>query len=106
MLWSGLRKTQSKPATPVTTRPFQAISIFRGAESCVMARRFSEYRFLAKDAPPLPLSGCTMRQTCACRYLKHKDRRVERRRIAEYGIAIRDFLGQERRNRSGRRKDD
>jgi hypothetical protein len=99
-----------KPSSPATSReplrPFQAISIHRGVVACAMARKFSEHRFLAKDAPPLPLSGCTMSATCQCRYLKHRDRRGESRRLADFGVSTRLFDGRERRARGGRRKDD
>jgi hypothetical protein len=87
-------------------RPFQAISIYRGLICCELARRFSEHRFLARDAPSLPLGGCTMRKTCQCKYIKHKDRRSEPRRLIDFGLAARIFDGSERRARSGRRNDD
>jgi hypothetical protein len=87
-------------------RPFQAISIFRGVHACPLAKRFSDHRFLAKDAPQLPLTGCTMARTCQCRFLKHKDRRADSRRFMEFGASHRSFLGQERRLRGGRRRTD
>ena len=87
----------------VPLRPFQSVSIYRGLECCQMARKFSEHRFLVRDAPALPLSGCTMRATCQCRYLKHKDRRSEPRRLMDFGLATRLFDGRERRGRGGRR---
>lgn len=99
---------RKKPVPPpaVAPRPFQAISIFRGATACVPAKRFADYRFLAKDAPQLPLPGCTMASTCQCRYLKHKDRRVEGRRFIDFSASSRTFMGQERRKRRGRRESD
>ena len=51
------RKEPPEASGPL--RPFQAISIYRGLICCDMARKFSEHRFLVRDAPPLPLSGCT-----------------------------------------------
>ena len=94
------------PAPCVAPRPFQAISIYRGVTACTPAKRFADYRFLAKDAPQLPLPGCTMASTCECRYLKHKDRRVEGRRLVEFSASSRTFSGQERRQRGGRRRTD
>jgi hypothetical protein len=107
VLWSRLRKTP-KPAPPPIgpTRRFQAISIYRGTTACPTAKRFSEHRFLAKDAPQLPLVGCTMASTCQCRYLKHKDRRSDRRRLLDFSASSRNFLGQDRRQRIGRRSSD
>jgi hypothetical protein len=87
-------------------RPFQAISIFRGVRACEIARKFSEHRFLARDAPLLPLSGCTMRESCECRYIRHKDRRTETRRLVDFGTAARTLGGRERRSRGGRRASD
>ena len=94
------------PAASGPLRPFQAISIYRGLICCDMARKFSEHRFLARDAPPLPLAGCPMRKTCQCKYIKHRDRRSEPRRLLDFGMAARLFDGNERRKRGGRRSND
>jgi hypothetical protein len=85
-------------------RPFQAISIFRGVVCCSMAKQFSEHRFLARDAPPLPLAGCSMPGRCECRYLKHKDRRVGERRLVDFSVANSMYSSAERRLFAGRRK--
>jgi hypothetical protein len=95
---------QPSPAAPL--RPFQAIAIHRGVPCCELARKFGEHRFLAKDAPALPLRGCTMPERCQCRYLKYKDRRTEARRMVDFGLAARLFDGKERRARNGRRSTD
>jgi hypothetical protein len=98
------RKEPPEASGPL--RPFQAISIYRGLLCCAMARKFSEHRFLVRDAPPLPLSGCTMPQNCQCKYIKHKDRRAEPRRLIDFGMATRLFDGKERRVRRGGRNND
>jgi hypothetical protein len=85
-------------------RPFQAISIYRGVTCCAMAKQFSEHRFLAKDAPSLPLSGCTLPERCECRYLKHKDRRSGERRLVDFSLAASLYSGAERRRFSARRR--
>lgn len=101
----GARKEPREASGPL--RPFQAISIYRGLTCCDLARKFSEHRFLVRDAPPLPLGGCTMRQRCQCKYIKHRDRRSEPRRLIDFGLAARLFDGRERRSRSsGRRAGD
>lgn len=106
ILWSRLKpEPLPEPKAAVAPRPFQAISIYCGVKSCAIARRFRDHRFLAKDAPQLPLSGCTLAERCECRYLKHKDRRAERRRFVDFASVRRDF-GQERRLRPGRRGTD
>jgi len=110
VLLSRLRKDPGKTGAPVSStsapRPFQAVSIFRGVKACDVAKRFSDHRFLARDAPTLPLSGCSMTQACECRFLKHKDRRADRRRLDDFGSASRRNAGQERRQRNGRRASD
>jgi hypothetical protein len=100
----GTRK--EPPAVTAPLRPFQAISIYRGLMSCEMARKFSEHRFLVRDAPPLPLAGCNMRKSCQCKYIKHRDRRAEPRRLIDFGMAARLFDGRERRKVGGRRSND
>lgn len=99
------------PAQPVRAaskpRPFQAVAVFRGATACAMAHRFSEHRFLAKDAPSLPLSGCTLPHKCTCRFLKFNDRRESvQRRLMNVGFATQMFGGKERRLARGRRAND
>jgi len=110
VLLGRLRSSPKAPppasATGAPLRPFQAISIYRGVVACDIARKFGEHRFLAKDAPPLPLSGCSMRERCQCRYIKHRDRRGESRRLVDFGVSVRMFDGRERRSNPGRRGDD
>ena len=91
------------PAVAQPPRPYQALSIYRGAESCKTARRFSDHRFLMKDAPRLSLTGCTMSATCDCRYVKHRDRRSDPRRLIDFGVSPTLFDGKERRSLDGRR---
>jgi hypothetical protein len=101
-----LNKTNPPKREKPAVLPFQAIAIYRGITACEMARKFSEHRFLAREAPSLPLQGCTMSQQCECRYLKFKDRRVEARRLDDFGAATRLYNGSERRGFRGRRKAD
>ncbi|HKQ16546.1 MAG TPA: hypothetical protein VJT80_24225 [Steroidobacteraceae bacterium] len=98
----GSRK--EPPAATGPLRPFQAISIYRGVVCCELARKFSEHRFLVRDAPPLPLAGCSMGKSCQCKYIKHRDRRAESRRLIDFGMAARLFDGRERRTRDGGRR--
>ena len=105
-LLARLSGRKEPPEVSGPLRPFQAISIYRGLICCDMARKFSEHRFLVRDAPPLPLSGCTMAEKCHCKYIKHRDRRGEPRRLIDFGLASRLFDGRERRSRGGRRRSD
>jgi hypothetical protein len=107
ILWSRLRKEPEQKRPVAAPRPFQAISIYRGIDACTAAKRFADYRFLAKDAPQLPLVGCTMPAGCRCKYLKHKDRRTESRRLSDFGATRLGFFGgHDRRFRRGRRSND
>lgn len=107
-LLSRIRREQLSRASgkPAFARPFQAIAIYRGSVSCELAKRFSDYRFLAREAPALPLEGCTMRATCQCRYLKFNDRRSYQRRNTDFTTTTRPYLGKERRHSNGRRATD
>ena len=105
-LLARLSGKKEPPAVTAPLRPFQAISIYRGLLCCDMARKFSEYRFLVRDAPSLPLAGCSMPKNCHCRYIKHRDRRAESRRLNDFGLAARLFDGNERRKRGGRRNNE
>ena len=109
-LLSRLRGSEPAPPPAIRppARPFQAISIYRGIDACEVARKTGERRILAKDAPKLPLSGCTMSETCECRYVKHSDRRAEPRRLVDFGASpdLTLFDGRERRRAGGRRARD
>jgi len=106
ILLSRLGKRDKPAAVKARPSPFQAISIYRGAASCEMARKFAEHRFLAREAPTLPLPDCSMPQSCQCRYLRFKDRRSQTRRADDFRAATRISAKFERRARQGRRSTD
>jgi hypothetical protein len=99
------KKAPAKTAT-AAPRPFQAIGIYHGTVCCAAAKKAEGYRFLAKQAPPIPLTECTMRSKCECRYMKFHDRRGSPRRLTEFGLRETLFAAAERRNRRGRRAKD
>lgn len=103
---SRLHKNQTPVPTRAAVSKYQAISIFRGIHACESARSLSDHRFLAREAPVLPLPACTMPEGCECRYLKFRDRRAESRRLVDYGTATRVFASSNRRSFRGRRKSD
>jgi len=108
-LFGRLGKNKSTPAKgsgAPALRPFQSISIHHGTVCCASAKKVDGYRFLAKNAPQLPLSECTMRATCKCRYVKHDDRRSGSRRYGEFGLKQALFSAEERRRSKGRRTKD
>jgi hypothetical protein len=102
----GAKAPPAPPRAPVKVRPFQAVAVFRGIPSCEQAKRYADQRFLAKDAPSLPLSACTMPHQCTCKFLKFADRRESQRRLMEVGIGAQLYSGKERRRLRGRRRED
>ena len=99
-------KQPAKVTTAPRVRPFQAISILPGTVSCASAKKISGYRFLASNPPRLPLSECTLRKVCECRYIKHTDRRSDPRRVVDFGLKPMLFAAKERRAVRGRRMKD
>ena len=84
---------------------FAAVEIRVGAAACDAARILAGERFLANEAPSLPLSGCT-EPRCRCAFAKLSDRREESRRWADDGLAASVFSASERREHSERRDSD
>ncbi len=72
---------------------YQALSVHYRRDACEAVRRLAGKRFLLKEAPSLPLHGCTA-EHCRCGYVHHPDRRSgEERRSglrSLYGMPIRD----------------
>jgi len=101
------------PAKPKPVRlqqvrePFHSVSIICDRrQACRTARGFGERRFLAREAPTLPLTSCE-KATCACRYEHHDDRRADPRRATDEGRAEHHYSGPERRHQQrGRRRGD
>lgn len=107
-----LRKRSRKPrksskAVDPTVSAFRAVEIEPGLDECCDAVvKVQGLRYLRAQAPSLPLPGCTARH-CACHYVQKTDRRAGARRDADYGMAGRALLVEERRlSRRGRRQSD
>ena len=87
----------------VVSNPFHAVSILSPLHNCAAAREFEGKRFLAAEAPRLPLPGCTA-ATCTCRYAHHEDRRQGPRRSSDVtGRSHGYWSGMEKRRQGGRR---
>ncbi|EXI90929.1 MAG: hypothetical protein AW11_00270 [Candidatus Accumulibacter regalis] len=86
-------------------QPFHAVSIRRGKKACAAVRQIGGQRFLASDAPRLPLRGCDV-DPCQCRYAHFDDRREdERRQIHALQRGFIDAVGnRERRVERERRR--
>jgi hypothetical protein len=97
-------KSKSKETSPHSL--YQALSLLHGSPCCESALAIEGYRFLAPDAPLLPLTNCTMSANCRCRYVQHDERRGGTRRLTEFGLSPTVFSGEERRQRKGRRVKD
>lgn len=94
------------PAKKTTT--YHAVGIVPGPRCCAHARALQGQRFLSRDAPSLPLRGCTSAD-CTCHYEHFDDRRKRPRRARDMGVAVDGWVEEDRRetdNPRGRRKTD
>jgi hypothetical protein len=120
MAWQGLRSALGgllgggKPAKKGKassnthyhiTNPYHAVSIVPGGSCCNAARELRTQRFLSREAPPLPLAGCTV-ASCRCSYKHFDDRRMRARRSADRMGQPPPWAGAERRAPTGRRQTD
>jgi hypothetical protein len=96
----------SQPANSAPSFPYHAVSVKPGLMSCSKATKLRGVRMLSRQAPSIPLSGCTMPHECTCRFQKHNDRRQGDRRLFGSDPDARFFSGSERRRVSGRRATD
>lgn len=86
--------------------PWHAVSVVCGPGCCPPAVNLRDHRFLAAEAPRLPLEECSAPWRCACTYKHFPDRRARLRREADRGMFPRPRLGLERRRVLGRRATD
>jgi hypothetical protein len=107
----GAARQAQQAAVPRTRKvadtTYHAVSIKFGENACAAAKGMTGHRFLASDAPRLPLPGCDA-AVCECRFAHHKDRRAGKDRRSPFG---RGSIGggtgrfdKERREKSDRRK--
>jgi hypothetical protein len=99
------RQSSARPAN--IPKKWHAISVDAKTSSCPAAHDLKKKRFLSKEAPHLPLQGCTKGAGCPCTYKHHDDRRSKSRRGDGDGISTKTSKhGSERRSSPGRRSDD
>lgn len=85
---------------------FHAVSIKSRSGACAAAHHLKNKRFLAAEAPRLPLEACGAAE-CTCVYQHFDDRRVHLRRdVYMNKIYLRPAVDIERRRSAGRRKGD
>ena len=85
LLWYRRKTPTSTEALPPSNR-FHAVTIYSPPNACPSARMLGSTKFLAKEAPRLPLDNCTAPQ-CQCRYEHYDDRRADERRHVAMGAA-------------------
>jgi hypothetical protein len=120
-VWLYLRRRKSLEAAAAssekqrlpssqTDSKYHAVSIKFPMSACDAAKDLEGQRFLASDAPRLPLPRCTRDERCECRFQHYDDRRTGRDRrspFASGGIASSTgSYERERRRVGGRREDD
>lgn len=95
-----------KARSPSDKNAFHAVAVVPGARACQAALEATGVRFLSRQAPKLPLSGCDRTQ-CTCSYRHYPDRRTGPRRSADFfSHQARSNVGEERRKSRGRRSTD
>jgi hypothetical protein len=103
-------RAESEPtaiAPKKAVQRYHAVTIVAGPRACDAARRLQDQRFLSRDAPPLPLKGCSCAK-CECRYEHHDDRRKTGRRARDLGVSLDGYTENEKRGgtKRGRREVD
>jgi len=92
---------------PKSDRRWHAVSVKPGPRACTAATSGRERRWLSREAPMLPLPGCTQPDYCRCTYNHHDDRRTGGRRATEMDAFVRPpKVVNERRSRRTRRASD
>jgi hypothetical protein len=85
-------------------RRWHAVSVKPGDGACNAAISGKNRRWLSREAPLLPLPGCTRPDTCQCTYNHHDDRRMGSRRVEDAEtLSPSTRVGNERRARKSRR---
>ena len=82
---------------------FRAVEIAPSIYCCPAAMQVSGRPYLLREAPRLPLYGCTMPTRCACAFRKNADRRDGDRRLFGANETHRWFGSADNREREDRR---
>ena len=93
----------ARPKRSNTADDFRAVSIAPNLMCCAAATHATGRLYLLREAPRLPLQGCTMPTDCACKFRKNADRRDGDRRLFGATETNRWFAGPDSRKRGGRR---
>ena len=96
-----------KSLRPAQKRPngggdFRAVKIVPSITCCAAAMQLKGRPYLLREAPRVPLYGCTMSTNCSCKFLKNADRRDSDRRVFRSTETNRLFAGLESRKQRRR----
>jgi len=93
--------------------PWHAVGVVFTRPPCPACARYRSVRFLAREAPPLPLRGCLDPKGCQGVYKHYPDRRTGPRRAVERRAfqpmnptVVTKNVPDNRRNSAGRRSTD
>lgn len=78
------KNVQARNSGP-RAKAYPAVGIRYNLLACKAVQKYYDQRFLAHNAPALPVPGCNVRP-CPCRYIHYADRRAGEDRRAHYGI--------------------
>jgi hypothetical protein len=102
------RQDRRIAAGPGRSAKFHAVSIKPGTYACRAATEIVGRRFLASEAPSIPLPACDATE-CDCHFVHHEDRRSGKDRRSPFtsgGLAaITGTFAGERRSGRDRRED-
>ncbi|MCP5472417.1 MAG: hypothetical protein H7A18_10135 [Sinobacteraceae bacterium] len=96
----------SHPSNPPRVNAYQAVSVLACPHACAAACQVQGQRFLARQAPQLPLADCARPSTCRCRYQKFVDRRSSQQRSPYNNPMALGYASHEKRRNRGRRAGD
>jgi hypothetical protein len=96
------------PKRPYRIRiePWSAVRLETHGDCCARATALRDRRFLFREAPALPLKGCTLSAACNCNYHHYVDRRSGPRRDPASNAKRIVKAPVERRSARGRRGSD
>jgi hypothetical protein len=96
---SKAHKANRSESRPVS---YRGVEIRCSEDACEAAKAERGKRYLSKEAPTFPLSGCDRREGCGCRYSHLEDRRDKEDRRSVDPLSTRGPAA-ERRNKADRR---
>lgn len=99
---------RTRPALKKKDAGYHAVSVKPGAYACSAANEIAGQRFLATEAPSLPLPDCDAAE-CDCHFIHHNDRRKGKDRRSPFTsgghAAATGEFSSERRKGEDRRND-